>query len=209
MRKDDWYRNPRWNSQIEAEFQARLARARSQRDQYLVIQAITIEATHPRIALKLVNQYFETKESTFHDVRALNARANAYVALGDDARAVEAMKAVLEIESAHSNQKTHTFVDYPYLVATRGLRPEFMAALSVLDARYGDAAFPASKFKWHASKSFIHLGMNEIDLAKKHARLALDVAQLKRSGFHWHQSLGLVGPEYRAAIDRLQKILDK
>lgn len=99
MGSGDWFRNGDWSPQIEADFQARLGRTHSQRDQYLVIQAITIESSHPKAALRLIEQYFATKTSDSHDVRALNARASAYIALGDDENAIRAMKQVLGIES--------------------------------------------------------------------------------------------------------------
>jgi hypothetical protein len=38
MSSDDWYRNQTWSEDIEAAFNAKLARSRSQKAQYLRIQ---------------------------------------------------------------------------------------------------------------------------------------------------------------------------
>jgi len=42
MTATDWFRNREWNAEIEKDFLAQLARSRTQSDQYLVIQALTI-----------------------------------------------------------------------------------------------------------------------------------------------------------------------
>ena len=206
MGSGDWFRNGDWSPKIEADFQARLGRTRSQRDQYLVIQAITIESSHPKAALRLIEQYFATKTSDSHDVRALNARARAYLALGDDESAIKAMKQVLEIEGIRPSHKTNVFVEYPYLVATKGIRSEFADAVSVLESRSGDVAFPVIRFKWHAARCLIHRAENQGAHAREQARLALEAAETKDSGFRWHKNLGLVGEDYKATIREIQQI---
>lgn len=79
---DGWYRNERWNPAVQQDFFNRLSRSRTQRDQYLVIQALTIAEAEPEVALRLVELYFETKRSVFEDLRALLASAKAYKSLG-------------------------------------------------------------------------------------------------------------------------------
>jgi len=72
-----WFRQETWDEGIEQDFLARLSRSRSQRDQYLVIQALTIAKTFPSVALRLADHYFETKKDNFEDVRALSTKADA------------------------------------------------------------------------------------------------------------------------------------
>jgi hypothetical protein len=79
---DDWFRQANWTEQIEREFFVKLAKTRTQRDQYLAIQAMTLANAQPEVALRLVDIYFKTKTTSFNDVRALDARARANQALG-------------------------------------------------------------------------------------------------------------------------------
>jgi hypothetical protein len=202
----DWFRQEEWNENIEQEFLAKLARARTQRDQYLVIQALTISKSAPTVALRLVDLYFDTKKDSFEDVRALSAKADAYLALGNIELAIDAMKCILAIERARPNHKTTTYVDYPFLVATQCISSEYHDALAVLDERMSDLMFPLDKFKWHAAKSLIHKAHREPDDSRRHAALALEAAQAKMSGFRYHQDLGLVGEEHKNTLASLRKI---
>ncbi|MER0374436.1 hypothetical protein ABRZ67_21615 [Vibrio vulnificus] len=78
MSSEDWYRNEDWDETIEQEFYSKLKRARTQKDQYLIIQALSLSENHPDVTLRLVKEYFETKKNDFEDVRALLAKAAAY-----------------------------------------------------------------------------------------------------------------------------------
>jgi len=80
---DDWYRNEAWNPDIEKAFFEKLSRARSQRDQYLAIQAIELAPHLPHAALKLVDHYFETRKSDSDYLQVLLAKVFAYEALKD------------------------------------------------------------------------------------------------------------------------------
>ena len=50
MSADDWYRNSDWDAEIEAAFEARLARSRSQKAQYLRIQGSILKEARPQVA---------------------------------------------------------------------------------------------------------------------------------------------------------------
>ncbi len=202
----DWFRQGEWNKRIEQEFFAKLARARTQRDQYLVIQALTISQLVPTVALRLVDLYFGTKKNNFEDVRALSAKADAYLALSQTELAIEAMKSILAVEKARPNYKTTKYVDYPFLVATQHISSEYHEALAVLDERKSDLIFPLDKFKWHAAKSLIHHSLLELDDSRRHAALALKAAKVKMSGFRYHQDLGLVGEGLKDTVASLRQI---
>ena len=202
----DWYRQTVWSEETEQVFFARLSRARSQRDQYLVIQALTIAKTAPSVALRLTDHYFETKRDSFEDVRALSAKSDAYLTLGQADLAIEAMKGILAIERERPNHKTTKYVEYPLLVATQRISSDYYEALEVLNERKSDLMFPVDKFKWHAAKSLILHALQRVSDSKEHAALALGAAQAKMSGFRYHQDLGLVGEAHKDTILALWEI---
>lgn len=199
MSSDDWYRNKNWNASIEEHFYSKLKRARTQRDQYLVIQALTLADNHPEVSLRLVNEYFESRKDQFDDVRALLAKANAYRTLNDLDGCISAFKEVLGREREFPNHQTGVYLDYPYLVATQKIENEYANALDVLNEHVDRLTFPLDHYKWHASKALINNDGSE-------AQKALEAAKVKKSDFRFHQDVGLVGKEYEKTIKHLCKI---
>lgn len=199
MSSDDWYRNKNWNASIEEHFYSKLKRARTQRDQYLVIQALTLADNHPEVSLRLVNEYFESRKDQFDDVRALLAKANAYRTLNDLYGCISAFKEVLGREREFPNHQTGVYLDYPYLVATQKIENEYANALDVLNEHVDRLTFPLDHYKWHASKALINNDGSE-------AQKALEAAKVKKSDFRFHQDVGLVGKEYEKTIKHLCKI---
>ena len=199
MSREDWYRNTDWNESIEEHFYSKLKRARTQRDQYLVIQALTLADKRPEVSIRLVREYFESRKNQFDDVRALLAKANAFVALNDIESCISTFKEMLEREREFPNHQTGVYLDYPYLVATQKIEHEYANALDVLNEHFDRLTFPLDYFKWHASKALINNDGSE-------AQKALDVAKVKKSGFSFHQDVGLVGKVHEKTIKHLCKI---
>ena len=111
MSSDDWYRNKDWNTEIEEAFYKKLSRARTQRYQYLVIQALALTDNHPNIALRLTDEYFESREDQFEDVRALLAQATAYISLGKQKETVTVYQAILAREKEFPKHQTTVYLD--------------------------------------------------------------------------------------------------
>ncbi|WP_404360517.1 hypothetical protein [Methylotuvimicrobium sp. KM1] len=199
MSSDDWYRNIDWNEEIEEAFFSKLKRARSQRDQYLVIQALTLTDVHPKVSLRLVDEYFGSRKDGFDDVRALLARAKSYLALDEIDNAIVAFRAILAREAELQKHQSTTYVDYSYIVATRKIEKEYDNAVRVLNENVERLMFPVDCFKWHAAKALIQED-------GKQATKALEAAQVKKSGFRFHQDVGLVGKEHEKTIKQLCKI---
>jgi hypothetical protein len=204
--RDDWFRNKTWNTEKEEAFFEKLGRARSQRDQYLAIQAITLAPHHPRVAIKLVDHYFETRKDDFHDVQALLANVDAHKALNDRATVVRTYKEILAREVEFPKHKTTAYVMFPYLVATKKIEDEYAFAIEVLDNRQGDVVFPLDRFMWHASYALISSRRGDDSAAKKHAQLATAAAEARKSGFRYHQNLGLVGKEHKPVVKELIRL---
>ncbi|WP_421705218.1 hypothetical protein [Alloalcanivorax xenomutans] len=153
MSSDDWYRNTDWNESIEEHFYSKLKRARTQRDQYVVIQAITLVEQHPEVSLRLVDECFEARKDNFDGAGSLLARANAFIALYDLERGVTTYKEILKREREFPNLQAGTYLDYPYLVATQKIERECASALDVPDEHVDRLPFPLDYYKWHASKA--------------------------------------------------------
>ena len=61
----DWLRNTTWNKSVERAFDEKLRRAR-RKGQYPRIQARKPAHSHPEVALKLLDQYFELPNNFDH-----------------------------------------------------------------------------------------------------------------------------------------------
>lgn len=206
FRMEEWFRQTRWTEKIEREFFAKLAKARRQRDQYLVIQALTLAKTHPEVALRLTSLYFESKRRDFEDVRALEARARANLGLGREGDAIATMKEILVMECTRPGIRTNTYTEFPYFVATHRIKHEYEGALNILESRKTDLAFPISHFQWHAAMSLISADRGDHEVARTHAAFAVQAASAKKSGFHYHPELGLVGEEYAGVLAELREL---
>lgn len=204
MSRGDWFRHAKWDAEIAADFEAHLGRARD-KVQPLKIQAALLAKTYPEVALRLLDRYFESGDTLFlADAYTTQARARA--ALGDISGAVESYAAALSREAEFSNLKTNSFVEYPLLVAEHGLTERYGDALRVLAAREADLAFPVQHFIWHAARALILSARGEPKQAKSEAQMALAAADRSSSGFHYHQSLGLVGNSYHELRERLSDL---
>jgi len=199
MGNDDWYRNQNWNKNIENEFFIKLNRARNQRDQYIVIQALTLSRSYPEVSLRLIDLYFETRKDDFEQVRALLARAESFLELEDISKYIDTCHEIMLRENEFPNHKTNTYVQYPYNVATRKLQSEYEYASDILEQNFDQLTFPLDLFMWYAAKAII-------EQSAEYAKKALEAAEVKLSGFRFHQDVGLVGKEHKNTIKTLVAI---
>jgi tetratricopeptide (TPR) repeat protein len=204
MGSSDWFRNESWDDSIEAAFFAKLKRARD-KAQYLVIQAGTLVSSHPKVALRLFEKYFELDDQ-FNQSRALEAQARAYLRLGDVPRAVTSYERALDAEQRFPHVITQSYVDLPYLVATHGIVSSYERVLALLSTFRDRPKFPVEHFKWHASRALILSAQGNRDDSQADACEALSWAKQEQSGFRYHQGLGLVGAEHSLTKSRLTKL---
>ena len=206
MSADDWFRNTTWNESIERAFDEKLRRAR-RKEQYLRIQAYTLARSHPEVALKLLDRYFELHDD-FDHAQAHVDRATALLALGRVEEALAAYEAALARESAFANLQTQAYLDLPYVVATRGIRGRYKRALELLDLHESRLMFPVDDFRWLAAHALIESAAGDAETARSHAERALEAASRDHSGFRYHPSVGLVTAQYDDVIRKLEVVCD-
>lgn len=200
----DWYQNATWNETIEQAFEKKLRRT-GNKGQYLRIQAATLAQSHPRIALKLLDRYFDLPVG-FDHAQALVDRATALLALGSTDEAIASYEAALAREAAFPNVQTHACFELPYLIATRRIRERYHQALRLLQTHEARPTMPVDHFRWHAARALIGAAMGEMAIATLSARKALEAARIEHSGFRHHPSKGLVTAQYANIITRLEAL---
>jgi tetratricopeptide (TPR) repeat protein len=200
----NWYRNEEWSEEIESRFFEKLKRARRKK-QYLRIQACTIASTEPDVALSLLEQYFELNDD-FDHAQAYCDMATAYIAKDEIDNAINSYGKALERESKFPNLKTDAYILYPLLIVENKLTKLYQSASEVLDEHQERLIFPVDHFRWHAAKAIISAESGNNEQAANHAGQAFDAAQIKKSGFRFHQNLGLVGKEYKGMVNELRAI---
>ncbi|MCQ8885934.1 hypothetical protein NQT63_09610 [Pseudoalteromonas agarivorans] len=204
MTSEDWYRNEEWSEEVESKFFDKLKRAR-RKEQYLRIQASTIARTEPDIALSLLEQYFELSDD-FDHAQAYCDKAAAYIAKGEIGNAINSYGKALERESSFPKLKTDAYILYPLLIVENKLTTLYQSASEVLNEHQERLMFPVDHFRWHAAKAIISAESVNNEQAANHASKAFDAAQIKKSGFRFHQNLGLVGKEYKGVVNELRAI---
>jgi tetratricopeptide (TPR) repeat protein len=204
MARNEWYRNTEWTVEIERAFHAKLARSR-RKSQYLRIQACVLAKSHPAVALRLLDDYFESGDD-FDEAQAHVDRATAYHSLGEHEKALESYECALAVEAKKPFVKTQAYIQLPYLVATIAVKARYKRALDLLERHKERLTFPVDHFCWHAASALILRDAGSLDAARIHASHALQAAALDNSGFRHHPSVGLVGDAYNDVITKVTNI---
>jgi tetratricopeptide (TPR) repeat protein len=207
----DWFRKNSWSEEDQAAFWQRLSRARKDNHpQYVFIQGHTLMAAGPKYrtnALTLFDYVIDHYPDSLSYVQALSAKAD-YLSTTEDVegallyydRAIRQMRIM-------PNNKTWAWIDFVWLIAMKKLSDRYETALDVLN-EFGKSAqiFPLAVFRLHACRALIQSDRGLPEVAASAARLALEAADKVTSGLRYHQTLGLVGPNYDVIRTRLRAI---
>ncbi|WP_340588648.1 hypothetical protein [Erythrobacter alti] len=176
----DWFRNTDWDDEIEAAFFAKLDRARSQRDQYIVLQAHHLSQTHPEVALRLIDLYNETRKEDFHDIRAERIVAAAKFAMGGYVEALDDYLKMLGRQDDDQPMFVGSPLEFAFLAARFRSETHYAAALAQLDSMEPPNAKQVEPyFRYCAAIALIdsETGSNPTN-ALANARIALDTPQV-------------------------------
>ena len=204
MANPEWFRNKTWSTDIAADFDVNLGRAR-RKEQYLRIQASTLAPNRPEIAHALLDRFFKLPDQ-FEAAQAHVDRATAYLAQGQVEHALLAYEHALIREEEFPRLKTEAYLELPFLVAIHGLRTRYVSARRLLDEHKGRLMFPVDHFKWNTSQALIASDLSEE--ARPYAKAALVASAADHSGFANHAKVGLVPVSFKEVSARLQAIRD-
>lgn len=210
MNNRNWFRNTEWNEEIEEYFFLKLRRVRSKnmQTQYLVLQAGALPYRSDKelrqvskmLLLKLLADYPD--EIADRSV-ALNILGDIYECENDYQKALDYHKQAVDFEEIFPYSISNSFMDYSELVVKTNRTDLYDDVEEILlSERYSNfLMFPYVGYKKYSILSIVCKHKGDMENAKKYAELADYNANLRRSGFAKHQSLGLV--------DDRDKILDE
>jgi hypothetical protein len=210
MAELEWYRRDTWTDADREHFFQKLKRARStSRGQYLKIQAYHLaRADFFSAAIELLNLMIADYPERIFLAQAWTQLAECKAALSDDDGAIAAYRNAIKQMRVVTNVLTTAFQDYPLMVAVRELRQCFEEAKELL---YGEEAksalFAVGGFKIHAARAMILNSEGDGETARSEALLALDYAEVRKSGIVYHQNIGLVGNKHADVLKRVLAIV--
>jgi len=208
---NEWYRRNTWTRDDQADFEARLARARKQnKAQYLRIQASHLmETANPQLtsaALELLNRMLAEYPSDIQVAQAHAQRAECHIRLGEVDKAIEAFRCALARERQFPNVRTNAWLDFGWLVIDRRLSRLYDEALGVLTEFKDTMPFPVQRYRFHAIRALVAADRGALANAREEAKKALEAGRATHSGFRYHPTLGLVRETSSGVHSRLEAL---
>jgi tetratricopeptide (TPR) repeat protein len=207
----DWFQKQSWSQADQEDFWQRLARAREHnRGQYIFIQGYTLMEVGPQYttnAIALFDLVIDRYSDTISFVQALSAKATCLLSVGDNEGALTYYRRAIEQRRVKPSVETWAWLDFAWVVATKGISDRCEVALDVLD-EFGNSKqlFPVLTFRLNGSRALILSACGLIDSAADAARAALAAADREASGLRHHQKIGIVGSRYEDVRTRLMTI---
>ena len=199
----DWYRNASWDEDVAAAFDARLARSRSQKAQYLRIQGSMLKDTYPEAAVALLDRCIAEGDE-FHIAHALLDKAHAFYRMGKLEAALDTLEEAIAQEERAPMFRTSAPFDFAFLVALHGCSERYDRALHLIEGR--PRLLMVMEFEREATLALILSERGEADIAAKAARRALAAEEAPSGGIAVAPEVGRV-PRYDHPVrDRLKTI---
>jgi len=190
MSEEHWYRNTDWTPDIEAAFDAKLARTRSQKAQYLRIQGSILKNSHPKVALALFQRCIDLGDE-YHIAHAHLDSGHAHLMLDDVDAALASLEAAMEQERRFPMFRTGAPFSYCFLVGCFRRDERYDAALAILDG-LGSGPFASTDFEAQAARALILWERGRLDEARDAADEALAAASVEVGWVPGHPDVGIV-----------------
>jgi tetratricopeptide (TPR) repeat protein len=190
MSDEHWYRNTAWKPEIEAAFDAKLARSRSQKAQYLRIQGSILKEAHPTAALKLLQRCIEMDDE-FHLAHAHLDSAYAHYVMSDIEATLRSLEAAMEAQLRSPMFQTSAPFDYCMLVALHNREERYDTALTILE-NLTSGPFPVTDFQGQAARALILWERGRQDEARDAADKALAAASVDEGDIPGFPEVGVV-----------------
>lgn len=205
MGSDDWYRNNTWSEDIEAAFNAKLARSRSQKAQYLRIQGSILKDANPAAAIQLLRRCVE-EGGDFHIAHAYLDMAHAHYVSGDIEAALGSLEDAMEQQRRQPLFRTSAPYDYVMLVALHEREERYDRALSILDRTTG-APFASMVFQAEAARALIFAAREQREEALTAAQRALAAEAEEVGWIPGHPEVGVIADHDNPLSNRLREIV--
>lgn len=211
MAATDWFRRETWSPADEADFFARLRRARAyNRPQYLRIQAVHLRKTHQpllvRRAVELIDRLLADYPDSAEAAAANWCKAGCLEELGDLSGAITSYRLALRAERLRPTMRTMAYMDFGKLAARVGRTDLFREVLGALDEFGGDELFPQHQYEAAALRAVVLEELGDLAAAREFARRALEAAAKTHTGLRYHPDLMLLDNPEPWLHDRITKL---
>jgi tetratricopeptide (TPR) repeat protein len=212
MSDENWYRNKKWNKEIEDSFFARFKRSRGDfsRSQQLRIQGASLLGTKKKENVMVAKMLLERCDKDYPDdpFRAATyldlAMCRAF--LGDVVGAIEDYRRAVKREIDYPNMSCYSAIAFSYFVAEKKLEKYYDEILNELERmKTGSVVFPADRYRLLYSMAIIYQSKKDYEFAKKFALEAINEYEKTSSGFTRHKLFGLVKKD--DSINEMKKIV--
>lgn len=200
--KDRWYRSADWDEASQAEFAARLSRARPyDQVQYRRIKALALLDTDDSARQQAGRAMLEENLAipdlfSFERTVALATLARHERSRGRLTDALRALRQALAVGGPDASGTTgEEEIELAEVLLAQGGEADIREAKSLLDRRGSDPPiFVRSRYRLAVGQTRVCLALGDPSAAAAWASQALELAETEHSGLRNHPELGLVDP---------------
>ena len=221
MSKDEWFRNTKWNKEIEEFFEMKLKRARGSHSkaQYLRIQGSYLLDSNKsdlqekgiELMKRLLNEY---PEETFHTIFATEQLGDYYLRQKNYQNAEQHFRTVANHYYTNTRSGTSGIADIKLsrTILESNQPNKYEEAVNIatekFDTTEGSLTMNDNKFYYSETLALLFSKMNKIEDAKYYAEQAIEFEINKEPQFSRHKTVGIVNVD-KERIEKLKKIINR